>query len=39
MGRMVKRVIAILLIGLAWLIGGYVYEYFHPYIDGTIKKG
>jgi hypothetical protein len=35
---LIKALAAALLVGLAWLVGKFTYEYFHPYINGTITR-
>ena len=37
--KSIRIIIAALLVGLAWLVGYFMYEYYHPYINGSIKRG
>jgi hypothetical protein len=40
MKRTLAAIAAALFVGLVWLVGQFVHEYFHPlYINGTIRKG
>lgn len=38
MKRIVVVSISAALIALAWLVGKFVHEYLHPYINGTIER-
>ena len=39
MKRTLAAIAAALLVGLAWLVSKFTYEYFHPlYINGTITR-